>query len=83
MFGLYSCHQLNGLVNPLFLRYQKVYTFPEAVMLINVVLVTVARSPKNNNSNISASFLIVVKFLCVFCLWITSRGSLDVTFLFG
>ena len=42
----------------------------------------VALSPKNNNPNISASFLIIYKFLFVFCSKITSSSSLVMSFLF-
>ena len=43
----------------------------------------VAPSPKNNNPNISAPFLIIARFLFMFYSWITSSSSLDKSFLLG
>ena len=42
-----------------------------------------APSPKNNKPNISASSLIISKFLFVFCSWIKSSSSLDLRFMLG
>ena len=56
---------------------------PEAKIINNGYLEIVEPSPKNNNPNISASFLITTKFLFVLCSWITSSSSLDMSFLVG
>ena len=55
--------------------------FPETKILGNVVHDIVASSPRNNNPNTSASFVIVVKFIFVFWLWITYKRSLGMSFL--
>ena len=57
--------------------------FAEASIFNNVHIEIVAPSPKNNNPNMSASFLIMAKFLFVFYSWITSSSSLDMSFLLG
>ena len=57
--------------------------FVEAIILNYGNLDILAPSPKNNNPNMSASFLIMDKFLFVLCSWITSRSSLSMSFLLG
>ena len=42
-----------------------------------------APSPKKNNPNISDSFLIIAKFIFMFCSLIRSSSSLDIRFLLG
>ena len=59
------------------------YFFAEIRLFNNEHLEIVAPSPKNNNPNMSASFLIMGKFLFMFCSWITSSSSLDMSFLLG
>ena len=49
----------------------------------NGKLKIVAPSRKNNNPNILDSFLIMAKFLFMFCLWIISSSYLDISFLSG
>ena len=44
--------------------------FAEAIIFNNGYLEIVAPYPKNNNPNISASFLIIVKLFFMFCSWI-------------
>ena len=46
--------------------------FAEASIFNNRNIEIVAPSPKNNNPNISAYFLIIAKLLFMFCSWITS-----------
>ena len=43
----------------------------------------VAPSPKNNNPNMSAYYLIINKFLFMLCSLIRSSSSLDISFLLG
>ena len=57
--------------------------FAEASIINNRNLEIVATSPKNNNPNISASFLIIYKFLFMFFSWITSSSYLYTSFLLG
>ena len=54
---------------------------PEFIIFNNGHLEIVAPSTKNNNSNISASFLIIAKLLFLFYSWITSSSSLGVIFM--
>ena len=78
----FYCHQLNDLDNKRFPKQQLVF-FSEASLFNNGHLESVALSPKNNNPNISSKFLIIAKFLFMFCSWITSSSSLDMSFLLG
>ena len=57
--------------------------FLESSIFNNGHLEIVSPSPKNNNPNIPASFLIIDKFLFMFCSWITSSSYLDMRFLLG
>ena len=57
--------------------------FAEASIFNNGHPYIVAPSPKNNNPNMSAYFLIMAKFLFMFCSWITSSSFLDMSFLLG
>ena len=57
--------------------------FAEASIFNKWHLDIVAPSPKNNNPNISSYFLIMAKFLFMFCSWITSSSSFDMSFLLG
>ena len=53
----------------------------ESIIFNNGHIEIVAPSPKNNNPNISDSFLIIAEFLFIFCSLITSSSSLDMSFL--
>ena len=64
-------------------QYKTGMFFSEASIFNNGHLEIVTPYPKNNNPNISASFLIIAKFLFVFCPWITSSSYLDMSFLLG
>ena len=79
---LFWRHQLNYLEN-IFFQNRNWYVFPDARIFNNGHLDIVAPFPKNNNLNISDSFLIMAKFLFVFCSWIISSSSLDISFLVG
>ena len=57
--------------------------FAEQSIFNNGHLEIVASSPKINNPNISASFLIIAKFLFMLCSWITSSSFLDMGFVLG
>ena len=57
--------------------------FAEASIFNNGHLEIVAPYPKNKKPNISASFYIIAKFLFMFCSWITSSSSLDMSLLLG
>ena len=57
--------------------------FRVARIFNNGDLETVAPSPKNKHPNISASFLIMDKFLFMFCSLIASHSYLDINFLLG
>ena len=57
--------------------------FAESRIFNNRHLEIVAPSPKNNNPNIFASFLIISKFPFMLCLQITSSSSLDMSFMLG
>ena len=59
------------------------YVFSEASIFNNGHLEIFAPSPKNNNPNIPASFLIIAKLLFMFCSWITSSSSFYIIFMLG
>ena len=65
---LYFCfRQLNDLDNQQFINQEMVCFFPETRIFTNENIEIVSPSPKNNNPNIYASFLIIAKLLFVFC----------------
>ena len=58
------------------------YVFTEASIFNNVHIEIVVPSTKKK-PNISDSFVIIAKFLFMFCSWITSISYLDMSFLLG
>ena len=57
--------------------------FAESSIFNNGNIEIMAPSPKNNNPNIYASFLIISKLLFIFCSLITSSSYLDTSFMLG
>ena len=83
MFPLFYFHHLNDPDKSTIPKTATGMFFEEAIIFNNVNLETVAPSPKNNNPNISASFLITDKFLFMFYSWIKSSSYLNMIFLLG
>ena len=67
MLRLFYCPELDDPDNKNNYNTATGMLFAEASIFNNEHLDIVAPSPKNNNPNMSASFLIIAKFLFMFC----------------